>query len=215
MRSVVVPVAAQAARSRPKPSSSSSASSQRTISAGHTSGSSRIAQHEQRDLVEARMRIALGQQTRKRAQRREAGERERILHRLGRIALAQLHRDMAEVLGKPRLPHRVDVIARLQDGPQLARAPAVDEAEVASVLAREQLGDGRRLAVRLDGQDHALIRPLHQATAASFFGDFKAHLPVALGIVLPARAHLDEQEEMHRALEDLRQLAPRLRWRSA
>ena len=79
----------------------------------------------------------------------------------GREALPQLERRNGRGVGQPRLPGGVDVIAGLQDGPQLARAPAVHEAQVAAVRAREQLEHGAGLAVRPHAQDHAFVAPLH------------------------------------------------------
>ena len=80
------------------------------------------------------MRIALGQQAGQRGDRGQGGKGGGIVHSLRRKALAQLDGEMAEVVGEPRLPAGVDVIADLQDGAQLARAPAVHEAQVAPVL---------------------------------------------------------------------------------
>src|SRR5258708_35550425 len=45
----------------------------------------------------------------------------------------------------------------------------------------------------------------------SFARKLQAHLAVALGVVAPAFAHLDEQEQVDGRLEHLRDLAPRLR----
>ena len=109
------------------------------------------------------MGIALGQQA---GQRRHGGqrrERGRVLHDLGGKALPQLDAEVAEVIGEPRLPGGVDVIADLQDGPQLARAPAVHQPQVPTVLAREQLEHGAGLAVRPHAQDHAFVAPVHGA----------------------------------------------------
>ena len=119
------------------------------------------AQHEQRHLVQVGMRIALGQQAGQRGHRGERGQRRGIVHGLGREALPQLDVVMAEVVGQPRLPGGVDVVAGLQHGPQLARAPAVHEPQVPAVRAREQLEHGAGLAVRPHAQDHAFIAPLH------------------------------------------------------
>ena len=98
-----------------------------------------VAQHEQRHLVEVGMGIALGQQAGQRRHGGERRERGRVLHDVGGKALPQLDAEVAEVVGKPRLPGGIDVIADLQDGPQLARASAVHQPEVPAVLAREQL----------------------------------------------------------------------------
>ena len=57
-----------------------------------------------------------------------------IVHHLGGKGLAQLHHEVTEMVGKPRLPVRIDVIADLQDRAQLARAPAVHQSEVPAVL---------------------------------------------------------------------------------
>src|SRR5262249_44827768 len=59
------------------------------------------------------------------------------------------------------LPCDIDVIAGLQNGPQLARAPAMDEAEMPAVPAREQLEHRARLGMRPHAQDHALVAPVH------------------------------------------------------
>ena len=66
------------------------------------------------------MRIALRQQTGHRRYRRQAGQRERIAHRLCRIGPPQLDREMPELVGEPCFPGGVDVIADLQDGPETA-----------------------------------------------------------------------------------------------
>jgi hypothetical protein len=68
---------------------------------------------------------------------------------------------MAEVIGQTRLPFGVDVIADLQDRSQLARAPAVHEAEMPAVLAREQLQDGAGFAVRPHAEHHTFVGPMH------------------------------------------------------
>ena len=133
-----------------------------------------VAEHEQRHLEQRWMWIALRQQTRQPAQRRETGQRQRIVHRLRGIAFAQLDVDVAELLGEPRLPRCVDVIAGLEDRAQLARAPAMHEAEVAAVRAREDFRHGSRLAVRLHRQDDALIGPLH---CVSLYRLFQRHRP--------------------------------------
>ncbi len=126
-----------------------------------------VGQHEQRHLVEIGMGIALGQQTRERTQRREARKRCRIFHGGRRIAADQLDVDVAEVIGETRLPRDVDVIADLQHGPRAARAPAMHEAEVASVRAREHLHHGRGFAVGTDGQNHTFIGPVHEVRSLS------------------------------------------------
>src|SRR5215813_9240983 len=44
----------------------------------------------------------------------------------------------------------------------------------------------------------------------SFFWEFQPHLTVAVGIVAPILAHLDEQEQMHGMAYDLGQFLPRV-----
>ena len=107
------------------------------------------------------MGIALGQQAGERRHRGERRQRRRILHDGGGKAFAQLDAEMAEIVGEPRLPGGVDVVAGLQDRPQLARAPAVHQAQMPAVPAREQLEHGAGLAVRPHAQDHAFVIPLH------------------------------------------------------
>jgi hypothetical protein len=53
------------------------------------------------------------------------------------------------------------MVPELQHGAHPARPAAVNEAEVASVGAREELDDGRRLAVRLHRQHDTFIGPVH------------------------------------------------------
>ena len=79
------------------------------------------------------MRVALGQQAGQRRHGGQRGQRGRVVHDVGGEALPQLDAEMAEIVGKPRLPGGIDVIADLQDGPQLARAPAVHQPEVPPV----------------------------------------------------------------------------------
>src|SRR5215470_15027342 len=48
------------------------------------------------------------------------------------------------------------------------------------------------------------------STAGSVLGECQPQFAVALGIVAPVLSHLDEQEEVHGLLEDLRELPARL-----
>ena len=103
----MAPVDAQEDRSRLNPNSSSSTSSQRTIKAGHTCVLVEVAQHEQRDFVEDwdgdRAPAADGRAPRSRVSPASAAC---VLHDVRGKALPQLDAEMAEVVGKPRLPRR-------------------------------------------------------------------------------------------------------------
>ena len=55
---------------------------------------------------------------------------------------------MAEIVGEPRLPGGIDMVAGLQHRAQLAGSPAVHEPEMPAVRAREELQHGAGLAVR-------------------------------------------------------------------
>jgi hypothetical protein len=68
---------------------------------------------------------------------------------------------MAEMLGQPGLPCRIHVIACLQNGPGLARSPAMYQSGMATVGAREQLHNRRGLTVRFHTQYDGFVRPFH------------------------------------------------------
>lgn len=68
---------------------------------------------------------------------------------------------MTQLIGKPRLPSGVDVIAGLQRRAQFARSTAVHEPKVTAMIARPQFHDRRGFAVRADRQDDGFVRPLH------------------------------------------------------
>jgi len=126
------------------------------------------AEDEQRDLVEIGMGIALGQQAGEAGQRGQPGEGQRAVHRTRRVAVAQFERHVAEAFGEAPLPARIHVIAGLKHRTVLARAPAVHEADVATVRAREQLDHRRRLAVRSHREHDCLVLPVHRRAISPF-----------------------------------------------
>ena len=65
------------------------------------------------------------------------------------------------MLVEPRAPRRLHDVAGLQNRLESLRAPAMDEAEMAAVLAGHQLEDDARLAVLADAEHDAFIGPLH------------------------------------------------------
>ena len=73
----------------------------------------------------------------------------------------------AEMLVEPRPPDRLHGVAGLEDGLQRLRAPAMDEPEMAAVLARHQLEDDARLAVLARAEHDAFVGPLHGTPDAS------------------------------------------------
>src|SRR5690606_36191915 len=108
---------------------------------------------EQRDLVEVRVWIALGQEPCQRTERGEPRERQRILHGKSRIALTQLYCEITELIGEPGFPGRLDVIANLQHGTEAPAPAAVHETEVSAMGARQQLEDRGGFAMRPDRQN--------------------------------------------------------------
>src|SRR3954471_7031378 len=111
------------------------------------------------------------------------------------------------MLVEPRPPGRGDAIAGLQDRAQARAGAATDEAEMAAMLARHQFEDSTPLPVALDAKHDAFVGPLHRGLVLR---EFQSHLTIALGVVAPAFAHLHEQEQMDRLLENLADIAPRL-----
>lgn len=68
---------------------------------------------------------------------------------------------MAEVLRKPRLPCRIDVIADLKDRPRATRTPAVDKSKVAAMSPRQEFDNGCCFAMRANRKDDRFIGPIH------------------------------------------------------
>ena len=159
----VLPVAAQVARSRPKPSSSSSAISQRTSSAGHTARSSR--KPSTNSVISNRLGCGSRSGSRRASAAIDvmAASAARVSITLAAKPLRSSTREMTEVVRQARFPGRLDVIADLQHRTQLARAPAMHEAEVPAVGTREQFQHRARLAVRTHAQNHAFVGPFHRA----------------------------------------------------
>src|SRR5215471_3103383 len=105
---------------------------------------------------------------------------------------------------------------------------------MAAVRARHQLEDGVRLPVLARAEHNAGVGPFHQMPASggreqrmangewrsspvsalfairhsllAVFRKLQSHLAEALGVVAPLFPHLDEQKEMYRLLDQLRDL---------
>src|SRR4051812_31690407 len=84
---------------------------------------------------------------------------------------------------------------------------------MAAMIARQQFDDGGGFAMPPNAEHDAFVGPFHRSdsTPDSTVGEFQPHLAIALRIVAPAFAHLDEQEQMHRRADDIDQFAARLR----
>src|ERR1035438_2391018 len=124
------------------------------------------------------------------------------------------------MLVEPRPPARAHAVADLQHRLHARAEAAAYQAEMATMLARHQFEDGARLPVPLDPDHDAFIGPLHadcirpesgKITAADglFLRKLQPHGPIALRVVAPALAHLDEQEQVHLVLDDLGDFPPR------
>ena len=62
------------------------------------------------------------------------------------------------------MPGGVHAIARLQHGLAAPRPAAADEAEMAAMIAGEELQDHARLAMRAGAEHDTVIDPLHRRT---------------------------------------------------
>src|SRR5262249_21299802 len=119
--------------------------------------------------MDARVRIALGQQPAERAEMGHAIDRVCGTEEGGGRQLEPFHRVAAEMLVKARPPGGSDPIAGLQDRTHARARPAPHQTEMAAVLARHQLEDGARLPVPPHAQHDAFITPLHRRYPSSLY----------------------------------------------
>src|SRR5207249_9474157 len=99
-----------------------------------------------------------------------------------------------------------DAIARLQHGTQSRVRATAHQAQMAPVCARHQLEDYITLAVALAAEHDAFVGPLHRLVIPKL----KSHPTVAFRILAPTLAHLDEQKQVHRSLDHVGDLPPRI-----
>ncbi len=112
-------------------------------------------------LVESRMRIALGQVAQEMREGGEPVERQRRGDEFGGPQLQALDLIDSEMLVEPGAPGGLDEVAGLQHRLAGAGASAMDETEMAAVVARHQFEDDARFAVLANAEHDALIAPLH------------------------------------------------------
>src|SRR5262245_13454333 len=122
----------------------------------------RIEGDEER-IMDARMRLALGQELEQRHQRGEAGEAQRIVHQRAGPERDGLEREAAEMILGAGPPARHHDIAGLEHRSHGARAAAAHQPRPAAAALRQHLGDGRGLAMGPDIENDALLGPFHRA----------------------------------------------------
>ena len=154
------------------------------------------------------VRVALGQQAQVVAEELAGVEAGAVGDEVGGAGVDQLDDEGAEMLLEPGAPGELDGVAGLQRRRELRRAAAADEARGAAPLpstmasAMTLISPWRRTPMMRPSP-----RPLHGCAVYLLpVRVFQPHLAVALGVVAPFLADLDEEEQVHRHLEHLHQL---------
>ena len=142
------------------------------------------------------MRLAFGQRREQEGRRgTERGQPVGVVEKTSGVRLDEFAIERAEMLGQAPAPARRDEVSRLQQCAAARRLPAAHQPGMPAVLGCQQLDDQRALAVSPRRQDKTGVAPFHLNIVV------ESERGVALGILDPVVAHLDEQKEMDAALQ--------------